>query len=97
MATTSAQIQVGELLRRIREKRGVSLRTLADKSGFSPSFISQVENGQASPSIASLEKIVGALDVTLVQFFQAGELRSSAVVPVAQRPRIESGWSKAYI
>ena len=33
-------------------------------SGFSPSFISQVENGQASPSINSLQHICTALRVT---------------------------------
>jgi XRE family transcriptional regulator, regulator of sulfur utilization len=34
---------------------------LASKCGFSPSFISQVELGQASPSIASLDRIALAL------------------------------------
>jgi len=37
------------------------LRTLAEKTDFSPSFISQVENRQASPSISSIEKIALAL------------------------------------
>lgn len=97
MATTSADSQVGELLRDLREKRRLSVRTLAAKAGFSPSFISQVENGQASPSIASLEKIAATLDVTLVEFFQSGEARSSVVVRAEQRPRLESGWSKAGI
>ena len=97
MPTTSADSQVGELLRGLREDRRLSVRTLAARSGFSPSFISQVENGQASPSIASLEKIAGALDVTLVEFFRAGENRSSVVVRADQRPRLESEWSKAAI
>lgn len=97
MVTTSAESQVGELLRELREKRRLSVRSLAGKAGFSPGFISQVENGQASPSIASLEKIAAALDVTLVEFFQAGEAGSSVVVRADQRPRLESGWSKADI
>jgi transcriptional regulator with XRE-family HTH domain len=93
---TSAQ-QVGTLLRDLREKRRLSVRTFAGKVGFSPSFISQVENGQASPSISSLEKIAAALDVTLVEFFQSGEVRGSAVVRADQRPKFESRWSKAEI
>jgi XRE family transcriptional regulator, regulator of sulfur utilization len=99
MGTTTAgyQIQVGELLRELREKRRLSVRTLAARAGFSPSFISQVENGQASPSIASLERIATALDVTLVEFFQLGDTRSPAVVRAEQRPRLESKWSKAEI
>jgi quercetin dioxygenase-like cupin family protein len=73
------------------------VRTLAANAGFSPSFISQVENGQASPSIASLEKMAACLDITLAEFFQAGVGRSSAIVRKAERPRLESGWSKAEI
>ena len=98
-ATTKIGIeyQVGELLRELRAKRGLSLRTLAAGAGFSPSFISQVENGEASPSIASLEKIAACFDMTLAEFFQAREVRPSAVVRANQRPRLESGWSNAKI
>jgi transcriptional regulator with XRE-family HTH domain len=94
---TGIEYHVGELLRELREKRGLSVRTLAGNAGFSPSFISQVENGQASPSIASLEKLAACLDITLAEFFQAGAARSSAVVRSTERPRLESGWSKAEI
>lgn len=97
MASSTPEYQVGEPLRELREQRGLSVRALAAAAGFSPSFISQVENNQASPSISSLEKIVACLDVTLAEFFQARTGRSSPVVRAAQRPRIESGWSKAGI
>jgi transcriptional regulator with XRE-family HTH domain len=93
----SPEVEVGTLLRVLREERGLSVRTLATNSGFSASFISQVENGQASPSISSLEKIVGCLGVTLGEFFQRRELRGPAIVRTAQRQRIESEWSKAAI
>jgi transcriptional regulator with XRE-family HTH domain len=43
----------------------MSLRGLAEKTNFSPSFISQVENGQAPPSISSMERIALALGVLL--------------------------------
>jgi XRE family transcriptional regulator, regulator of sulfur utilization len=95
MATTSTEYQVGALIRELREHRRISVRTLAARAGFSPSFISQVENGQASPSIASLERIAACLEVTLAEFFHAREVRSSAVIRARQRPRLESGWSKA--
>jgi transcriptional regulator with XRE-family HTH domain len=94
---TGIQVQVGELIRELREKRGLSVRTLAAQAGFSPSFISQVENGQASPSIASLEKIAACLEVTLAEFFQARVSKSSAVVRLEERPRLEAEWSKAEI
>jgi transcriptional regulator with XRE-family HTH domain len=97
MLAIRSEQHVGELVRELRERRRLSVRTLAAEAGFSPSFISQVENGQASPSIASLERIAAALGVTLVEFFQASEARTSTVVRGAKRPRLESGWSKAKI
>ena len=66
-------------------------------SGFSPSFISQVENGQASPSINSLQHICSALQVTLGEFFHAFSPNESPVTRVSERGQITSGWSKGTI
>ena len=92
-----AETNLGEAVRRLRERAGMSLRALAEQTGFSASFMSQVENGQASPSISSLEKIAAALGVTLGQFFNAAEASSPPVVRAASRPRIKAEWSKADI
>jgi transcriptional regulator with XRE-family HTH domain len=89
---------VGEHVRRLRVQAGVSVRTLARQSGFSPSFISQVENGQVSPSISSMEKIATAVGVSLGDFFGAvsgGE--GGLIVRVADRHGLSSGWSNAKI
>ncbi|MFN3326947.1 MAG: helix-turn-helix domain-containing protein [Bryobacteraceae bacterium] len=96
-ANESTEQRVGPLLRGLRESRGLSVRTLAARAGFSPSFISQVENGLASPSIASLERIARCLNVSLVQFFQATEASSDLILRLEQRPRLESQWSNAKI
>jgi len=63
--------QVGDHLRDVRTRQGYSVRALAARAGCSPSFISQVEHGQASPSISSLERLVQALGMTLGEFFRA--------------------------
>ncbi len=73
----------------------MSVRMLASLTDFSPSFISQVENGQASPSISSLERIASALGVSLPEFFEPSDVRTSSVVRADKRSRLESGWSKA--
>jgi transcriptional regulator with XRE-family HTH domain len=88
---------VGDAVRRLREGQRITVRTLAARAGFSPSFISQVENGQASPSIHSLEHIVSCLGVTLGGFFNALEPREAAVTRAAERRQLTSGWSKARI
>ncbi len=88
---------ISEIVRALREAQSLSVRTLASKSGFSASFISQIENGQASPSISSLEKIASALGVTLFEFFGKSESRAFVVVRATDRPRLQSAWSKAHI
>jgi XRE family transcriptional regulator, regulator of sulfur utilization len=91
------QQHVGEVIRRRREDLGQSVRTLAEKVGFSPSFISQVENGQVSPSISSLERIGLAVGLTLSKLFEAADTRQSAVVRAGERTSFPSEWSRAKI
>jgi XRE family transcriptional regulator, regulator of sulfur utilization len=91
------EIRLGKNLRRLREARGLSLRAIGEKSGFSASFLSQVENDQASPSISSLERIVGALDVTLAEFFQGVATPPSPDATPAAGLSFRSEWSKARI
>src|SRR6185436_7275479 len=65
------QQQVGAHVRKLREQARLSVRALAAQSDFSPSFISQLENGQVSPSIHSMEKIANVLGTSLGAFFAA--------------------------
>src|ERR1700743_1059950 len=61
---------VGEGLRKHRQEAGMSLRALAREVGVSPSLISQIEHGKATPSVATLYALVSILDVSLdVLFF----------------------------
>jgi XRE family transcriptional regulator, regulator of sulfur utilization len=84
-------------VRHRRLQLGLSVRTLAAQAGFTPSFISQIEHGQASPSIASLDRIAAALGLSLGRFFDA----TTSAVPTITRPgdraRIDSRWSQATI
>jgi transcriptional regulator with XRE-family HTH domain len=91
-----AEVDLGGTVRRLREGQGLSLRTLASRTGFSASFLSQVENGQASPSIASMDRIASALGVTLAQFFHGAE-SAPAIVRSDTRVQLNSEWSKAKI
>jgi transcriptional regulator with XRE-family HTH domain len=89
---------VGAWVRKLRTEQFLSLRTLARRTDFSPSFISQVENGMVSPSIASMEKIANALGVTLGEFFAAAATGAGAqIVRAQERLQISSEWSDAYI
>jgi len=89
---------VGDHVRRLRTGAGLSVRALAGQTGFSPSFISQLENGQVSPSISSMEKIAEALGVTLGEFFEAAtNVDGGLVVRARDRHGLASTWSRAEI
>jgi XRE family transcriptional regulator, regulator of sulfur utilization len=91
------EVKLGQSVRRLREAQGISLRTLAEETGFSASFLSQVENSQASPSISSMERIATALGVTLSEFFQSAEASPLPVVRANARSVLHSGWSKGQL
>ncbi|HEX2035767.1 MAG TPA: XRE family transcriptional regulator [Chloroflexota bacterium] len=87
--------RIGPTVRMLRERAGLSVRALAAATGFSPSFISQVENDVASPSIASLGRIVETLGSTLGAFFNDAVPGASTVTLADERHTIVSSWSQA--
>ena len=70
-------MELGAKLKEIRRGRGVTLQQIADQTGLSKSFVSQIETGAANPSIASLKKITDVLGVPLGALFTNGENGSS--------------------
>jgi transcriptional regulator with XRE-family HTH domain len=88
---------LGDALRRLRDKEGISVRELASKCGFSPSFISQVELNQASPSLHSLERIAAGLGVTVGDFFHSAEQSGPEIVRSTSRAVLQSEWSNSQI
>jgi transcriptional regulator with XRE-family HTH domain len=57
------------LLRHWREKRGYSVRQLAERAGASYVTVVKIENGRMSPTVAMLEKLARALEVSVREFF----------------------------
>jgi transcriptional regulator with XRE-family HTH domain len=87
--------QLGQTVRRLRRAAGLSVRMLGRRTGFSASFMSQVERGLASPSIASLERIAASLGVGLTELFREMEPVSPAIVKARDRQVMDSAWSRA--
>ena len=86
---------LGNSLRFLREQQGISLRALAERTDFSASFLSQIENGQCSPSISSMEKIANALGISLGQFFLSINQQTVSVVRASERAHLALDWSRA--
>ena len=56
--------RTGRAVKQQREAAGLSLRTLATRSGVSPSMISEVERGTKSPTVTTIVRLAQALGVT---------------------------------
>ncbi len=74
---------IGSRLRLLRRRTGISLRALAERAGIAPAMVSYIENGKASPSVVTLEKLLGALDISMSDFF--GAERATTTGPVFPR------------
>lgn len=73
-------LKIGGKIRQLREEQGLSLRALAERAGVSASALSQIEAGQNSPSIATLEKICAALKVAITTLFDEGETEEAPLI-----------------
>jgi transcriptional regulator with XRE-family HTH domain len=57
---------VGWRLRRLRQRRGLTIVEVADRAGISPQYLSELERGRKDPSSEVLAAVAGALDTTVV-------------------------------
>ena len=73
----------------LRKDRDLSQRALAERAGISPAALSQIETGQSSPSVATLEKLADGLGIGIAAFFvdDAPE-KTVEVFRLAERPAI---------
>lgn len=61
---------VGENLRRIRLKKGLTQEEVALRSGLSQGYINQLESGKRLFTQKSLERIAKGLNVPIIEFFK---------------------------
>ena len=64
---------IGERIREMREWRQLSQGDIEEKTGLLRCYISRVENGHTVPSLETLERFAGALDVPLYKLFYNAE------------------------
>lgn len=81
------QLDVGSELRRVRESRKLSLRTVASAVGVSASLLSQVETGKTQPSVSTLYALVNYLGISLDGLLRAEPTApGSSPAPTAAEP-----------
>lgn len=67
---------IGKRIRDVRLKKRMNLKDLAEKTGFTKSYISQIENSKREPPISTLSKIAYVLNVD-VTFLISGEMQDT--------------------
>ncbi len=64
---------IGVQVRQLRRRVGITVSELAASAGLSGGMLSKIENGQISPSLASLQALAVALNVPITTFFSTFE------------------------
>jgi transcriptional regulator with XRE-family HTH domain len=66
----------------LRKERGLTLKELAARSGLSISYISDLEHGRASPSLATLRELAAALGLSPADLLEGWEEGGEPVSPL---------------
>jgi len=68
-------INIGTTIREFRLQRGMSQGDIEKRTGLLRCYLSRVENGHTVPSLETLQKIAGALELPLSHFFAEDPVR----------------------
>lgn len=69
MPSKKSPFRFGEKLRSVREKKGLTLKIVANSAGVSESLVSQIERNRVSPAIDTLLSLAEVLDIDLEYLF----------------------------
>ena len=82
----------GEKLRAVRERKGYTLKVVAQRAGVSESLVSQIERNRVSPAIDTLLALADVLDINLEFLFEEYRReRPVSIVRAAERRTIAEG------
>lgn len=62
---TDASKQLGDNLKRIRTKKGITQGDIARELEVSRGYISNIENGKTNPTLATIARLAKAVKVTI--------------------------------
>jgi len=92
-------VQLGERIRLLRKRQGLTLANLADKSGLSIGHISLIERNLARPSINALVNLAKSLNVTVQWFFSGPDSHAAEELGyvVRQKNRLRIDYDGGFI
>jgi transcriptional regulator with XRE-family HTH domain len=75
------EMPIGKTIRGLRHTRGLTIQQLADRAGMSKTGVAFIERGHTQPTMESLDKLSGALGVSIAELFSdpLGEARRESL------------------
>ena len=90
------EASIGNQIRHHRRQLGMTVTELAAQAGVSSGMLSKIENGHTSPSLGTLQRLVGALNVPFTALFQRfEEQRDASHVKAGEGLKIERRGTRA--
>jgi transcriptional regulator with XRE-family HTH domain len=84
------EFDIGAKIKALRSAKKKTLQEVANETGFSPALISQIENNNVSPPIATLARVAKVLGVRVGYFFKdEGPEEEYEVIRKGERPVIK--------
>ena len=81
--SNTLEISIGRELRALRKKHDMTVAELGALAKVSSGMLSKIENGLTSPSLATLQALSSALNVSVTAFFRSFEKRRDATFVAA--------------
>lgn len=86
--------QIGMILRRLRKERGWTLDQMAQATSVSKPMLGQIERGETNPTVVTLWKITGGLNVPFSVFLQGLEPPRVQLIPQSSQAVVEDDAGK---
>jgi transcriptional regulator with XRE-family HTH domain len=90
MSQRPSEPNVGQRIRDLRQRQGLTQRALADACELSANAVGLIERGETSPSVSTLHRIALALDVSIAELFSSPDpVQATVLVKRDERPRVQ--------
>lgn len=83
--TAGVEPRLGNRLRELRSRRGLTLAEAASAAGISSGFLSAVERSRANPSVSTIHRLASVLGVNVHQLFDHEPATKKVVHPSERR------------
>lgn len=93
------EVRVGERVREVRQKKGLSLEDISQRTDIEVGYLQEIEQGAVSPPLGVLIKLAKALEMKMGYFISGEEDRPFTIVRASERKvisRYDSQKGKRY-